>query len=283
MRITPSASDWDQAKEFYSRLTLRRDGDSLEKEAMDAYGFDACFPNYEKFWKFHIAPATNRPVDDRIRDDAHKAISFVIQRQYSILYCLVIASGYGRRVATGDLGGEGRRNAFNAIIYAGNALQAFDSLQKSVESLRVASRHWGRRDFLFPDWWANWGKRRIRLCTYRNYLIHDGVLHTEYRSGPGQQQIPHVRRVGENQEELEEFTWTEDRDDFKRHPDNWISLVELCSDTVSTTIQWMNDIYGVIISRLDPLLQLPEYRALWGWSPTTLQSLVHAQQKQPAP
>jgi hypothetical protein len=90
---TQKTYSWlDCQKNLYDKLTLRADGDDLERHGATEYdlvGKDH-FPNYEKFWRYHVAPATFRPHHHWWRD-ADACIAKLGQRSYSIFFHLVSA------------------------------------------------------------------------------------------------------------------------------------------------------------------------------------------------
>jgi hypothetical protein len=55
------ASDWELSRPYYCGLTLLRDGDEVEQYGAENYRLQERWPAYERFWRFHVAPATQRP------------------------------------------------------------------------------------------------------------------------------------------------------------------------------------------------------------------------------
>jgi hypothetical protein len=112
---------WAAAYPYYDGLTLAC-GDKIEQQAERDHQISSLFPNYVKFWKLHICPATNRPHSIAWRPGISDIVSAVGQRSHGVLKDLRNGLDYLRMVKAGNLGPDDR-NVDTALLYAGNALQ----------------------------------------------------------------------------------------------------------------------------------------------------------------
>src|SRR4029450_4666747 len=98
------SAKWARHRPFYDALTLA-DGDEVEQRAGSEYGLGTSFSWYLRFWKFHVAPATNRPHNIGLRWRLTSAIiSSIVQRSHGVIDDLVKALDDYEAVKAGDLG-----------------------------------------------------------------------------------------------------------------------------------------------------------------------------------
>ena len=84
-------ANWQVWEPSYRQLTLANDGDELEQDFAINYDLGKTFPNYESFWRYHVAPATNRPVDVDHRSTSDPLIQRLMELHHSVLADLYIA------------------------------------------------------------------------------------------------------------------------------------------------------------------------------------------------
>ena len=181
-----SISDWNSLKTVYRRLSF----DSPPCEHVEAYGIkthglNQKLQNVEEFWRFRVAPATNRPDNTYLLDDVHPVISRIAERSYET-FCnisdaldeLTIASDGGAKPPR-------YRPCLNVLRCAGDALQLFNELIRAIGRKEGSQDATGRPSsltkilgidaVLFPDWeTGGWEARRRTAIAYRNMLVHHG-------------------------------------------------------------------------------------------------------------
>jgi hypothetical protein len=129
MRLGPES--WEKSKWYYDGLSIVNEGDITEQTGADRYGLTRDMPNYERFWRYHIAPATQRPFSIRVRDEADEIVKLIAQRSYSVFSNILEAITQLEVIQHEGLG-ERTRNATIAIKFAGDALLMFDELEQSA-------------------------------------------------------------------------------------------------------------------------------------------------------
>lgn len=281
-------SDWNSVQRVYRRLSF----DTPPYERVEAYGIethklDQRLPNLQEFWRFHVAPATNRPDNTYLLDDVHPVISRMAERSYEV-YCNISDALDELEIVRGGGAKSPRyRPCLNVLRCAGDALQLFNELvcvigrkestQESINNRPSSlTKILGAETVLFPDWGTGgWQDRRRAAVAYRNMLVHHGRpwLNFEGEDFVG---IPYVlasqycahRRYTKSFE-----TWARQRRMFQdpNEKHKFVSLFDACSDACDLSISFINDGYGQIIEKLDSLLgqnpsKFREYRRLWSWS-----------------
>jgi len=282
-----SISDWNSLKTVYRRLSF----DSPPCEHVEAYGIkthglNQKLPNVEEFWRFRVAPATNRPDNTYLLDDVHPVISRIAERSYET-FCnisdaldeLTIASDGGAKPPR-------YRPCLNVLRCAGDALQLFNELIRAIGRKEGSQDATGRPSsltkilgidaVLFPDWeTGGWEARRRTAIAYRNMLVHHGRPWLNFE-GDDFLGTPYVlasqycihRRYTKSFE-----TWSRQRRMFQdpnERKNKFVSLFDACREACDLTISFINDGYGQIVGKLDSLLlqnpnKFGEYRRLWGW------------------
>ena len=264
---TLGTSAWTARRGSYDRLVLAKDGDTQERQ----FGaeFQSQFPNYEALWRYHVCPATRRPIDIDFLDGVGDVVARFVQTNYSVFLFLVEASQFLEELRKGNLG-ERRRNCYLAIICAGNSMQLFTEMQEAVEGPREEPRHrkpsksysseLAERIKVFPDWGEKWSPTRRLVIGYRNYLTHAGVPYVVQ----GEKGLMVVSFAAFK--DAAGLTWTGARRMWKENPSAFVTLPQAVEDAVAVTFKWLNDAYGRMKDTLDPLLTSASYQRLWGWS-----------------
>lgn len=76
---------WAAAKPFYDQQTLVSNGEPLvEQYGARVHGMGQLFPNDERFWRYHVCPATGRPNNKYFLEDVHDITQLVGQRSFTV-------------------------------------------------------------------------------------------------------------------------------------------------------------------------------------------------------
>jgi hypothetical protein len=166
---------WEQMRPFYDGLTLARNGDNAEQGAFHNSLFADHFSGYESFWRYHVAPATDRPHSIRIRRNADGIINRIAQRSFSVFQRVLYAV---ESLANSD--DSSSREAISALEHSGVALTLFNALESTIagnesDSLCARLKFEIRTARQIS---TEWNKARNQLVTYRDYLTHQGSLMT---------------------------------------------------------------------------------------------------------
>jgi hypothetical protein len=77
--------DWFTLKQRYQRLKFNDPKfERVEEYAVRQHKLDQKLPNLENFWRFHIAPATLRPLDTVFAPNVRQVTSRMAERSYEI-------------------------------------------------------------------------------------------------------------------------------------------------------------------------------------------------------
>ncbi|MCY3016314.1 MAG: hypothetical protein NT171_16700 [Planctomycetota bacterium] len=256
-------STWQVWQPAFDRVTLRDDGDPLEIRAAVEHGLDVMFQNYVAFWRYHIVPATNRPANLDLRQEAAREIGQIAELSHSLLGDLVQAADSLVRIRVGDLGGDRFRNCTDAIKCDGDAIQKFTDLQKRIEAL-TAVVHRPIQVWSDADWRARWFPSREKIISYRNFLTHTGQPQVMLVPQNGGSMVPYVL----HQDYVirgQHLTWAEQKKVYRTSPEKFTTLANACEELHIESIAWLNDAYGEVIRALQPLLSDDNYHWLWGW------------------
>ncbi len=260
---------WSSSKPFYDKQQLAQHGDSTERYAATSLNIVSNFPNYEKFWRYHVCPTTTRPTAITYREGVADIISVITQRNYTIFIYLVEALDHLNILQTGELGLR-NRNCYITLMYAGNALQIFTDLQnaicgspKPLKGMRCLTEQLEIKINLFPEWEKTRANQREILSTYRNYLTHQGWFYMVEKSATKQLLVLKPEEFAQQPA----YTWTHAARDYEANPNKWIPIQDLCRRVVDDTIAFLNEAYGRICETLDPQLSNAKYQKLWGWMP----------------
>jgi hypothetical protein len=279
--------DWDALKAAYQDLRFDSEpAENVEKYAVERHELNKHLPNLEVFWRFHIAPATNRPVDTHLRDGISPVVSRMAERSYEI-FCNVSDALDELAIVKSGLSPPRYRPCLNVMRFTGDALMLFDGLIDNINTLNrkrkvnepSVARHLGQTIDLFEDWYFgshDWQKRREAVVTHRNMLVHHGRPWLHFL--PNDDTIPYILRaddcradVSRRDDETEFLTWERQIRKFKAENQRgkFITLPEACEEVVDRTIGWLNDAYGRVVERLDQTLSKEpaafiKYRSLWG-------------------
>lgn len=261
---------WNAAKPFYDKLTLAVDGERLAEQPAALNGnITGQFSNYERFWRYHVCPATQRPNAITFRPRVADIVSVIVQRNYSVFVYAVEARQFLTKARQGDTGPRDR-NYIIALMYAGNALQVFTEFQRAVcgkpepdnlGGIRCLSVELGVSIVPFPDWRENWKAERESASNYRNYITHEGWPYCVFQQATGKTLVlrPDALKA------KGACTWKRAENDYAANPSNWIEFGDSCQGIVNDTIAFLDLGYERIVSEMEPLLVNPTYQRLWGW------------------
>jgi hypothetical protein len=131
------ADDWTQARAFYSALTLARDGDEMEQYGAENYGLNERWPAYEQFWRFHVAPATERPASIAIREGVSQLVHDLSGANYRTFCCVVSACDFTAMLQT-DVSYERAEDWKRLLSFHAAAVRAFADLIASTSCVLTA-------------------------------------------------------------------------------------------------------------------------------------------------
>jgi hypothetical protein len=256
-------SDWNTWRPAYDRITLSNDGDASEVAAAQLPRLMASFPNYERFWRYHIVPATNRPANIELRESADGRIQDIAIRTNAILNDLVNSLDNLANIQSGSFG-----NQFSTVVAfinnAGNAVQKFTDIQRQINAIASGL---GTRPSLWSDadWNRTWGPQRQLAIGHRNWITHfsrPAIVTIAANSGNADSHfmlLPvHIRRDWDP-------TWRELMNDYEADATRWDSVEAVCEIVFGNSVRWLNDVYNEASDLLDQLLSLNDYRTLLGW------------------
>jgi hypothetical protein len=127
--------DWAALKAAYHHLRLDSEpAEDVEKYAVRQHKLNERLPNLEVFWRLHIAPATNRPVDTHLRDGITPVVSRMAERSYEI-FCNVSDALDELAIVERELSPPRYRSCLNVLRFTGDALMLFDSLTDNISKL----------------------------------------------------------------------------------------------------------------------------------------------------
>lgn len=275
MSNTPTT--WIAAKERFDQWTLAKHGDPHEQHAAQCHEIEQRFPNYAKFWKYHVCPATERATGSSpgiaMCTNASDIVYAVAQRSHGVLLNIGFALDDLREITEGHLG-QRWRTVHCFFKFAGDSLQLFHGLESAVKLL---TKELGLETSPFPhdEWKDNWEPTRKQLVAYRNYLSHHGQFYsTEDAVGQVRVLNPEAYR---GLKQGNTFTWSDARKAALDNPSQLIPLSLACEEVAKDTINFLNDVYAPLITTLDSILAQPQhwqkYQQLLGWSEATLSVL----------
>ena len=282
--------DWAALKNAYQHLRFDTDpAEAVEKFAVKHHKLNERLPNLETFWRFHIAPATNRTTNTHLRDGIKPVVSRMAERSYEI-FCNVSDALDELAIVKNGLSPPRYRPCLNVLRFTGDALMLFDGLIDSI-GRKTQNQYFkagcvaleiGQDLNLFQDWSYgdhNWQKRRGIAVTHRNMLVHHGRPWLHFlNDDPKPDEVPFILRAEysrdvDRDDDLAFLTWKRQINKFRvaEQRDKFVPLPEACEIAVDRTIGWLNNAYGRLVEKLDELLRkdfltFAKYRNLWGLS-----------------
>jgi hypothetical protein len=282
-------NDWGSAKHLYDGIKF----DSPPFERIEAYGMSehqlhTKLPNLHKFWRYHIAPATNRRQDTHLASTVGHVTSRMAERSYEVYANICDAFDELKIIKATEPEPPRYRRCLNVLRYTGDAFFLFDELVEVIGTRFSRVRQFtGARDNLatilntdirlFPDWYGRWKNDRDKAIAYRNMLVHHGRpwLHfdgdEEFVGLPYVLRAEHCAYAGSKRDKKEFLTWLEQRQLFKdpKERTKFVGLPDACAETCRQTVSWLNRAYGRILEELDQKLsdrhRFAEYKArCWG-------------------
>lgn len=285
-------ADWKALKLAYRDLRFDSEpAEDVEKYAVTNHKqLKRRLPNLETFWRFHIAPATNRTADTHLRDNIRPVVSRMAERSYEI-FCNVSDALDELAIVQGGLSPPRYRPCLNVLRFTGDALMLFESLidiigrkdRNRTINLGSVEQEIGEHLVLFEDWHYgdnDWSKRRELAVTHRNMLVHHGRPWLHFLDDDPK--TPYILRAekcrtdaSRRDDEQKFVTWQRQISKFKAENkrgehSNFITLKGACETAVERTVDWLNDAYGRVVDRLDQVLSkdpatFAKYRSLWGF------------------
>lgn len=257
-------ADWKEWQPVYEKYNLREHGDANEQRGAKEHGLDLRLPHWVEFWRFHVAPCTQRPHNIYHRRTVADVIRKISEVSYALFRDLVHASDSLALVRKGELKYPEFRNCLDTIKSSGDALQKFTDIQTAVE--QGLAPELGRTIKLWTpkQWTRSWGPWRERIIGYRNYLTHRSEPQfLLIPSGDGSR-MPYVlkRKYVVRKKYLD---WIKQKRSYQRNPDRWAPLPDVCADLYDEAIKWLDAAYRRLVWKLRALPSNPAYQRLWGW------------------
>lgn len=270
-----------QNRSYYETLSLRNDGIEIEKLGATKYGLDRTFQHYEVFWKYVVAPTTERPNDPlQLKSRVDPLIYTIAIRSYTVFVRLVQAHEFLERVDKGNFG-LGYLHWDAAIIFAGNAIQVFDEVVNLIEPPNKKREKYGKPTLSslleveirpFADSDSKWKQSRNNAIAYRNYLTHQGVFQIVTPNGQ-----PYVMKSSEAK-----ITSENSRDEFLplpadyaiEHPEKFAPIASVGREILNETVECLNKGYERINKHVIDLPFAPKNRKHWGETPAPPRSNV---------
>jgi len=269
---------WDELKTLYKDIHFKTpEFERVEEYGVTTHGLDARLAHLETFWRYHVAPATHRPVHTHLDADVSDVTTRIAQCSYEV-YANVVD-------ALDELGVAPKppryRSCLNVLRCMGDACQLFDDLtdvigqrdrRRDVRTDNLA-RRLNTSILLFPNWGTpQWAAARMEIADYRHMLVHHGrpwlfFDGKEFESEPIVVKAEYCRvRPGDPNADF--LTWRQQQDLFRKERSKFITLRQACADTCNDGIDWLNRAYGELVSTIDRVLQerarFDEYLKLWG-------------------
>lgn len=263
---------------YYGTLTFLKNGDPAEQCGAKNYHLHRAVPFLEMFWRCHIAPATNRPTNEKLADGVNRAVSLMAERSYEVFGNLLDAHD---ELASTDLLHPPRyRRCLNVLLYAGNALQLFTELVQVIEAdpryygqRGLAAQLYGARTkgdsktieiFTWSEW-QRWKDKRHDAICYRDMLVHHGRPWFFFPPERDFKEEPEILAPKYRSRTTWHESWSEQLELYKTHRNRFQPLTQVCRDTLNLTERLLNEAYQRVVERLAPLLDEPRYRELWRW------------------
>lgn len=292
-------TDWTgieaKFREFYGHLTFRRDGEAVEQYGAAAYSLDQQIPSLERFWQFHVAPATDRSgsSDDTLHlaPDIHEIIGTIAGLSYEVFCELVDAKDamkylkQQRREAqqerpNGDAwipGAPRYRQHLNVLLFSGDAVHRFGDMMKIISvPHRDEGESRGKASLLqllgisqrgvFPKW-ATIKREKETLVRYRTMLVHHARPWLCFE-GKEHATEPLILKSEFCRDQQKHFVaWHEQQSLFNTDRTRFHTLSDACEISLHRSINWLKRAYQQLVEGLEPILPLQKYRDLyWGHS-----------------
>jgi hypothetical protein len=247
---------WEMMKPDFDRLELRQDGDYSEIDAFSIAFSDGCFSNYERFWRYHVAPASRRPDKIWFREGTDERICKLAQTSFSTFRNIFEAVAQLSIIGCEGLG-DRERNVTIAMVFAGNALEMFDSLNGTAKNLfnKLSGDDYPKP--LIPDW----NKRSGELSVYRDHIVHHGTLMMLTSDT-----APPLVLRRDLLKKYDHPNWAQILKDHGGIISHWQDIGNACRDVVVETLVLLDDCYANLVDQMDKLLCNPKYQVLWGWA-----------------
>jgi hypothetical protein len=257
--------NWNELKEFYGRLTFSEHGESYEKYGAEHHALGDRLSYLQEFWRYHVAPATNRPNNIDLSDNIHPLVSRMAETNYEI-YCNIVDALEEMREIDENDGMKSPRyvRCLNVLRFTGDALQLFNELRKLIENDVCEKIQSSNKVF---DDWKPWAKSKTELQRYRHMLVHHGRPWYFFHGGEHQGKPYVLRPKYCKYRGRESTTWSRQRaeDRFKKNDAEFQRLDEACKATLDGSIEWLNGAYKQVVTTMEPWLLTEQYRSLWRW------------------
>jgi hypothetical protein len=245
--------------------------------------------NLQEFWRYHVAPATNRRIDTHLDVGVDELITQLAQRSYEVYANVYDALDELLNI---DKPKPPRyRSCLNILRCMGDACSLFDDLIKrlgekadysqadyvhygTTQGVDNLAKKLGVKLVFFKDWSAYWSKQRMHVADYRHMLVHHGrpwlfFDGDEHDGWPYVLIAEHCRRQGCNPKWPDYLSWNGQKTLFAADRSKFVPLPDVCRATCSEGIKWLNRAYGRINAKMDEVLSKPDtfdvYKRLWGF------------------
>lgn len=271
-------SEWTRIKkQYYGQLTFAKSGEMVEEYGVREHRLHERIPFLEEFWRCHVAPATNRPDDTFLSDGIDPVISLIAERSYEVFCNVVDAMDELASVRKGPPVPPRYRSYLNVLRFSGDALQLFSGLVFVIQGSKPYQGNGlatilgnGFKVFDTGEWKSEWNPEREKAIWYRNMLVHHGRPWFFFQAQQEYKSAPFILRAEQCMPDPQTYpkthpTWEAQMKMFKSDPSRFTTLHEACEETVDLTTRWLNRAYQRVVEKLEPLLDNPNYRKLWGW------------------
>jgi hypothetical protein len=186
-------TDWHELKDFYDLLSISHSGEPVEEYGArvhhivpidDARPRRNCLGNLEKFWQYHVAPATNRPDAIGLSENIKPVIALIVMLNYEV-YCNIVDAldefGEVEEDRNKELEEQRMlphmhtRHWLNVLRFAGDAVMLFEGLRSAIASDEPKEINLANQlavEIRFRDGRSGFWHERKKLKTYRNMLVH---------------------------------------------------------------------------------------------------------------
>jgi hypothetical protein len=249
------ADEWEKSRPFYEALTLARHGDETEQYGADNYGLDRRWPAYERFWRFHVAPATERPAGIAIREGVAQLVLDLILANYQT-FCRVVSACDFTALLQTDVGFTRDEDWQRLLAFHDKALAEFSKTAGSAARLLTAlDLPSGPVPLQREDWRSLFESHRA----YQAYLVAldqesvEWVADDECRIATvlPPEEVPAARDLGRSADAARGVPRRRLVDAARNHLDDLISLLNVGLEQV--------------IAALEPAQGSRTYLRLQGW------------------
>src|ERR1700722_14191067 len=283
----PDAHTWADLERLYKDTDfITPPAEAVEADGVTYHGLGSKLSNLQTFWRYHVAPATNRPVDNHLDASVSEIIVRLAQRSYEVYANIFDALEELKDIK--DPKPPRYRSCLNILRCVGDACLLFDELIAVLGAKEERTKTKGsKRDSLakalgveivfFKDWGKDyWSKERRHVADYRHMLVHHGRPwlffegKTEHVGWPLVLEAEYCRVPNTDNQFPEYLSWNEQKSLYAKDRDKFVPLPKACKDTCSDGLKWLNRAYQRVNDKLEGALKnretFEQYKTLWGIS-----------------